>query len=195
MKPLKKLIDRGLRIRVIGFDDAPFASPRNSRVNLAGVVCSGTVFEGMLWGEVHKDGIDATEVTVNMVVNSKFHEQIHMVLLDGLSFGGFNLIDLPKLADQLHRPCVAVMRKPPDISAMKKALLHFDDSDNRMGLLEKAGPIHQTGNFCFQVMGESPETTARALKRISNQGHVPEALRIAHLIGSAIIFGQSGKRA
>lgn len=195
MKSIKKLILQDLRIRVIGFDDAPFKSRRNSPVNIAGVVCSGTRFEGMLWGEVRKDGSDATDVVADLLMKSKFHDQVHMVLIDGLAFGGFNLVDLPELAHRLHRPCVAVMRRPPDIPAIKKALMHFEDHERRISVLEKAGEIYEKENFCFQVIGERPEITAEALKRISDQGNVPEALRLAHLIGAAVITGQSSKRA
>jgi uncharacterized protein len=195
MKSLQKLIERNLLIRVIGFDDAPFRKRRNSAVYIAGAVCAGTAFEGLLWGKVQKDGSDATDVLSRMILNSKFHEQVHMVLTDGLAFGGFNLINLPRLADQLDRPCVAVMRKQPDIPAIQKALGHFDDCQHRLELLEKAGTVHQTGNLCFQVIGEHPDITAEALRRISSQGNVPEALRIAHLIGSAVVTGQSSRRA
>ncbi len=195
MKSLEKLLEQNSRIRVIGFDDAPFISQRNSPVKVAGVVCSGTRFEGMLWGEVRKDGDDATDVTSEMLLKSKFNEQIHMVLLDGLAFGGFNLIDLPELARRLDRPCISVMRKPPDFAAIKKALMNFDDHENRIRLLGKAGKVHIEDNCCFQVIGESPEVTAKALNSVSDQGNVPEALRIAHLIGAAVITGQSTKRA
>ena len=195
MKSIKKLISQNLRIRVVGFDDAPFKSRRNSPVKVAGVVCSGTRFEGMLWGEVRKDGNDATDVITGLLLNSKFHEQVHMVLVDGLAFGGFNLIDLPELARCVDRPCVAVMRKRPDIRAIKRALMHFEDHEKRIGLLEKAGEIYREDDFYFQVVGEDPEVTATAVKSISDQGNVPEALRLAHLIGAAVITGQSSKRA
>ena len=195
MKSIKKLIRQNLRIRVVGFDDAPFKSRRNGPVKVAGVVCSGTRFEGMLWGEVRKDGNDATDVIADMLLKSKFNDQVHMVLIDGLAFGGFNLIDLPELARCVDRPCVAVMRKLPDIAAINKALMHFDDYEERIGLIKKAGEIYTEGDLYFQVIGEKPEVTAKALKRVSDQGNVPEALRLAHLIGAAVITGQSSKRA
>ena len=195
MKSINKLIRQDLKIRVIGFDDAPFMSRRNSPVNVAGVVCSGTRFEGMLWGEVHKDGSDATDIITDLLLKSKFNDQVHMVLIDGLAFGGFNLIDLPELACRLDRPCVTVMRKPPDITAIKKALMHFTDYESRIRLLEKAGEIHNLDNFYFQVIGEEPSIIGSALKSVSDQGNVPEALRLAHLIGSAVITGQSSRRA
>ncbi len=195
MKSLEKLVEQDLRIRVIGFDDAPFKSRRNSLVKVAGVVCSGIRFEGMLWGEVHKDGRDATDVISDLLLKSKFNDQIHMVLIDGLAFGGFNLVDLPELVRRLDRPCVTVMRKLPDFTAIRKALLNFDDHKERIYLMEKAGEIYKEGRIYFQVIGEAPEVTAKALKSVSDQGNVPEALRLAHLIGAAVITGQSSKRA
>ncbi len=195
MKPLEQLIQQDLNIRVIGFDDAPFKSRRNSSVKIAGVVCSGIRFEGMLWGEVRSDGNDATDVLSDLLLNSKFNDQVHMVLIDGLAFGGFNLVDLPELAARLDRPCVAVMRKFPDMAAIRKALMHFDDHEVRLGLIEKAGEIYTEGNVYFQVIGEEPEITAEVIKRVSDQGYVPEALRLAHLIGAAVINGESSKRA
>ncbi len=195
MKALNELIDRNSRIRVIGFDDAPFDMDNDRRVNISGVVCSGSRFEGMLWGEVEKDGDNATDILVRMVLASKFYEQIHMVLMDGLAFGGFNLIDLPRLTRSLDRPCVAVMRKPPDMPAIKRALTRFDDYEKRFHLISTAGEIHDAGNIYFQVIDEDPAVIGKALKMVSDQGNVPEALRLAHMIGAAVVLGQSGKRA
>ncbi|MGA9522477.1 MAG: DUF99 family protein [Myxococcaceae bacterium] len=47
----------------------------------------------------------------------------------------------------------------------------------------------------FQVQGGDPDEIAQALRRITDTGHVPEALRLAHLIGSAIVTGESSHRA
>ena len=195
MKSLKDLIDRNLRIRVVGFDDAPFNALSNDNVKIAGIICSGTRFEGMLWGEVEKDGTDATDVISNLLFKSKFIDQVHLVLLDGLAFGGFNLVNLPELANRLDRPCVAVMRKRPDLKAVKEALKSCDGHEERIDLLAKAGKIYQDGNLHYQVSGEDPVVTAKVLSRLSNNGNVPEALRLAHIIGAAVITGQSSRRA
>jgi endonuclease V-like protein UPF0215 family len=47
----------------------------------------------------------------------------------------------------------------------------------------------------FQVAGAEPDEVARGLARLSDRGNVPEALRLAHLIGSAVRQGESGRRA
>ena len=181
--------------RVIGFDDAPFAKKVGSPVNVSGIVCAGTRMEGMLWGQATRDGDDATDTLLTMLKGSKFHHQVHLALIDGLTIGGFNVIDLPTLAAEIDRPCIAVMRKMPDRPAIERALRRFDDYERRWGLILKAGDIHQHGAFVYQVAGASPETVALALQRLTDTGHVPECLRLAHLIGSAIKTGSSSRRA
>lgn len=195
MKSLPELFRRNLTPRVIGFDDAPFDHQRGASVDVAGIVCTGGAFEGMLWGQVAKDGLDATEALVTMVTQSKFHDQVHAILLDGLAFGGFNLIDLPTLSRRLERPCVAVMRRPPNMPSVHRALRHFHDEPLRRATIERAGEIHQVGGFVFQVMGATPEDTAQLLASATLHGNVPEPLRMAHLINSAFKTGQSSNRA
>ena len=186
MKSLAEVLRLRRQVRVVGFDDAPFDRTPGSPVNVSGIVCSNTRFEGMMWGEATKDGTDATDVLAELLLAGKFYEQVHAVLIDGLAIGGFNLIDLPQLAERLDRPCVAVMRKHPNLDKVRAVLERFDDAPYRLRLLERAGPIHQEGGFVFQVIGERPAVVARALAAVTDQGRVPEPLRLAHLIGAAV---------
>ena len=64
-----------------------------------------------------------------------------------------------------------------------------------MAIIERAGPIHVREPFVFQVVGASPEHSTEALSLLTDRGHVPEALRLAHLIGAAVMTGQSSQRA
>lgn len=195
MKGLETLLESRLTIRVMGFDDAPFGRRAGSPVDIAGVVCGGTRFEGMVWGTATRDGDDATAVMARLLLDSKFADQVHVVLIDGLAVGGFNLVDLPALAAAVGRPCVAVMRKPPDLAAIRRALERFDDVERRLALIARAGAIHTHGPFVFQAAGAEPSAVGRALDALTDRGKVPEALRLAHLIGSAVKTGQSGRRA
>ena len=164
-------------------------------MNLAGVVCRGTRFEGMLWGETRKDGWGATDRVVQMLQSSKYLAQVHIVLLDGIAFGGLNVVDLPALAAAVKRPCVAVMRRMPDLDGMERAIRRLPRPERRLERMRRAGPIHRRGPFVFQVVGLEPDPTHEALTRLTDTGHVPEALRLAHLIGSAVRDGQSRGRA
>ena len=183
------------QIRVIGFDDAPFIRHTSKPVAVAGVICAGTRFEGMLWGCIKADGWDSTEKLGELIINSKFHPQLHLVLLDGIGMGGFNLIDLPQLSKEVQLPCVTVMRKLPKLGKMKQAISRLPEPEKRFALLQKAGEIYAYPPFYFQVCQLSPDVTARVLKRLTDRGHVPEALRLAHLIGSAVKKGESGRQA
>lgn len=169
-------------IRVIGFDDAPFQRRRGSRVSIAGVVCAGTRFEGMVWGHARQDGWNATDTLCKLLIGGKFLPQLHIVLLDGIAFGGFNVVDLPKLADTLSLPCVAVMRRQPNLPAVEQAIRRLPQPERRLRILQRAGEIHAFRPFFFQVCGETPEVTAAVLQRLTDCGKVPEALRLAPVI-------------
>lgn len=195
MSPGRRLPPADRTLRAVGFDDAPFRRGRRGDVGVAGVVCAGTRFEGLLWGHVRQDGWNATEALIRLLDGGKFLPQLHLVLLDGISLGGFNVVDLPRLAAALERPCLAVMRRPPDLAAVEAALRRLPRAAARLELLRRAGPIHQRGGFVFQVQGAAPEDAAAALARITDRGAVPEPLRLAHLVGAAVRTGESGRRA
>ena len=195
MKSLAEVLRLGRQIRSIGFDDAPFDRTPGSPVHVSGIVCLDTRIEGMLWGQATKDGHDATDTIAELLLQSKFYDQVHVVLLDGIAVGGFNIVDLPALAARLERPCVAVMRKVPDLVAVQEVIRRLPDPDDRLDRLARAGAIHEVGGFIFQVCGEKPGVVARGLAQLTDRGRVPEPLRLAHLIGSAVQLGQSGRRA
>lgn len=192
---LETLLEQNKLIRAVGFDDAPFTRRASHPVSLAGIICAGTRFEGMLWGEIQPDGWDATATIATMLLNSKFLPQLHIVLLDGISLGGFNIVDLPALANAVRLPCVSVMRRLPNLTKVEYALRRLPEPERRLEIIAQAGQIYQSFPFVFQVCGATPAITARVLARLTDRGHVPEPLRLAHLIASAVIKGESGKQA
>ncbi len=195
MRKRSPLPPAGKTLRAVGFDDAPFARGRRGDVGVAGVVCAGTRFEGLVWGRLRQDGWNATDALAGLLLGGKFLPQLHLVLLDGVSFGGLNLVDLAALAERLGRPCVAVMRRPPALAAMERAVRTLPHPERRLALLRAAGPIHREGTFTFQVAGAGPAEIGLALARLTDRGAVPEPLRLAHLVGAAVRRGESGRRA
>ena len=192
---LASLLKHRRVIRVIGFDDAPFKRKKGGCANISGIICANTRFEGMVWGQVRQDGWNSTDTICKLLIGGKFLPQLHLVLLDGIAFGGFNVIDLPQLSERLALPCIAVMRRQPSLDAIEKAIHRLPQPKRRLKLLQRAGEIHSFGPFFFQVCGESPEVIAEVLQRLTDCGNVPEALRLAHLIGAAVMKGESGSSA
>lgn len=191
------MLEQHKTFRILGIDDTPFDRQQSHPVPIAGIICAGTRFEGMLWTHVTRDGEDATEHLIQTIQDSKFYSQLHAVLFDGIAVAGFNMIDLPLFASRLGLPCLALMRKAPDLDGIYLALqrLGKDTAESRWATLQRAGQIYSHRAFCFQVQGLDPNLAGRFLEKVTDNGHVPEALRLAHLIGSAIASGVSSKRA
>ena len=193
---LEKLLSCGRKIRAIGFDDAHYADKtRGVEVNVAGIVCSDTRFEGMLWGTIEKDGFDSTEKLTQLLISSKFAAQVQVIVTDGITFGGCNVVDLKQLQESTGVPVIAVMRRHPDLVAFRHVVDQLDDPQRRWQAVTAAGEIYQVLDHVFQVVGLEPLIAARVLKRLTDQGKIPEPIRLAHLIGSAVKLGTSGKRA
>jgi hypothetical protein len=192
---IERLLRRGRHLSVIGIDDGPFRRDRRGDVLVCGVVCRGTRFEGLLTTRIRRDGWNATRRLTQMLRGSKFFPQLHLVLLDGVALGGLNVVDLAALAKATGRPCLTVMRRRPDLASFEHALAQLPHPQRRRALVSRAGPIHPGHGLWFQSVGLPAEQAREALRRLTIEGNVPEALRLAHLIGGGLVTGQSGRRA
>ena len=181
---------------VIGFDDAPFPPNYRGKVTVVGTVFARLRFTGMLVNEVDKDGDDAAEQLVRLVSGSKFFENIHLIMLQGIALGGFNVVDVHYLHTQLDLPVVVVARRPPDFDAIRQALLdNVPNGKHKWELIQNLGPMTPIGPICAQWVGMTREEVAATLPRFIVEGHIPEPLRTAHLIAGAIADGESRGRA
>ncbi len=192
---LENILRRGRRLRTLGIDDSPFQRGSRGDVLVCGAVYSGDEFEGLLTTRVRQDGWNATARLISMVAGSKFHAQLHLVMLDGITLGGFNMVDLPRLAGETGLPCVAVTRKQPDRDAILRALENLTRPERRRRIMERAGPVRRAGKLWFQACGVAEQTARRAIQACATRGHMPQCIRAAHLIGSGVVTGESGKRA
>lgn len=181
---------------VIGFDDAPF--PRNHRgdVLLVGAVYAGPRLEGVLSDKVRRDGINATRTIVRLVSKSHYREHLQAVLLQGITFAGFNVVDLQAAFDALKLPVIAVSRRQPDMEAVRNALLdHVPGGQRKWRLIQKAGPVEPAAGVYVQRAGISLRDTETLIERLALNGRLPEPLRTAHLIAGGIAQGESRHRA
>ena len=105
-------------IHVVGFDDAPFERAFRGDVRVIGAVFAGERLDGVLSGRVRRDGANSTRVLAGMVRASRFFPQLHAVLLQGITFAGFNVVDLPALHALVGLPVLVVSRRQPDNGPM-----------------------------------------------------------------------------
>jgi endonuclease V-like protein UPF0215 family len=191
--------------RVIGFDDSPFEKFNKKKNALAvGVIFRGGLyFEGMLKTSVKIDGFNSTKKIVEAVKSSKFYPQLKAILFDGISLGGFNVIDVEELYKKTGIPVIIIMRKRPNFEEIFKAIKHTAKPELRIEKIKKAGIIRKvyvsnsniSGLLYYQKHGCSENYAENIIKLTTTRSLIPEPLRIAHLIASAIIEGESRGRA
>lgn len=184
-------------IRIIGWDDAPFTF-RDRKTLLIGAVCrGGGLLDGVLTAWIDIDGHDATENIAKAVMESGHYDQLRVIMLDGITFGGFNIVDLKSLHRKTGLPVLAMMRSRPNLESIGKALERFSDRRERMGMIEGAGPVAETAiksrvirekdkKICYQKVGVSRKTAEEIIRVSCTRSLVPEPLRLAHLIGSGL---------
>jgi endonuclease V-like protein UPF0215 family len=190
-----KLIHKQGNVRVIGFDDAPHKRHVDTAIQVNGIITNQAIFEGMISGVVASDGLNAAFVLADMVLNSKFEDQLHAILIDGITFA-FNTVDLPALYRMTNIPVIAVMRHEPNLDRIFKVIEKYsEDMEGYKDVYKNAGTIFKHGKFFFQCYGLSEAQAQYILDQSTVTGHVPESLRIAHLIGSSIKTGQSSRGA
>ncbi|NIR58841.1 MAG: DUF99 family protein [Gammaproteobacteria bacterium] len=180
---------------VIGFDDAPFARDHRGDVLLVGAVFAGLRLEGVLSGRVRRDGVNATRTIVRMVSASRFAAHLQVVLLQGIAVAGFNVVDIDALHRRLGVPVIVVARRPPDMTAIRRALLtrRVPGGRRKWALIERAGPMQPLAGLYVQRIGIDEVRTRALIERLAVHGAVPEPLRTAHLIASGLA-GSSRQR-
>ena len=181
---------------VVGFDDGPFARDRpGARVLLVGAVCARTRLDGLLAGHVRKDGRDATARIAALVRGSPFERHVRAVLLGGITFAGFNVVDIHALAAALDRPVLVVAGRRPRLPLIQEALAHLPDGARKWAVIERAGPMEPLAGLFVQRAGLTPTEAAELLAATTLHGKLPEPLRLAHLIAGGVVTGTSRGRA
>jgi len=180
---------------VIGFDDAPFERHERGRVRLVGAVCARTRLDGVVSGFVTRDAVNSTACMIELVQRSQFRDHVRAVLLQGIAVAGFNVVDVQTLHRELDVPVLVVMRRRPRMALIEQALRHTRGAARKWALIEHAGEIEPFGAVHCQRIGLSPTETRDLLAATTLHGHLPEPLRLAHLIAGGVTTGKSRGRA
>jgi len=190
---LEKMVKK--EIRVIGIDDSPFNKFKDKKILVVGVVMrGGSWVDGILSTKVDVDGNDATKKITSMIKKCKFKPQLQCIFLDGIAVAGFNVIDVQELNKKTKLPVVVVIRRKPNIKNIKKTLIKINKKQ-KIKLIEKAGNVVQIGDIFVQLTGIDLEEAKKVLKVVCTRSLIPEPIRLAHLIASGVVLGESRGRA
>lgn len=180
-------------IRVLGVDDGVFVPHTKGVATVVGVVYRGGHWlDGVMRTEVEIDGMDATEKIASMITASPHYDQLRVVMLNGVTFAGFNVVDIKKLFERVRLPVITVTREKPDFDDIRRALRNLPEYENRLEAMEDAGKIIEVHTrdaeqaVYVQIAGISEEDAEKILKSTSTRSNIPEALRVAHIIASGL---------
>jgi len=180
-------------IRVLGIDDGGFVPRTKGTVDVVGVVYRGGYwFEGVMRAEITIDGLDATEKIAAMIESSPYYRELRIVVLDGVTFAGFNVVDISKLSRRVELLVISVTRKKPELEEIRSALKNLSDFEIRWRAMENAGKIFEVETrkgenpVYMHIAGILREDAEKIMKKTSTRSLIPEALRVAHIIASGL---------
>jgi len=180
-------------IRVLGVDDGVFTPHVKGLVPVVGVVFRGGYWlDGVMHTKVEVDGFDATEKIASMIINSPHHKQLRVIMLNGITLAGFNVVNVKELNAETRLPIIAITREKPNLKEIREALKNLPESEKRWKTIQNAGEIFgvstrsKSEKLYMQTSGILEEDARKILQLTSTRSSIPEALRVAHLIASGI---------
>jgi len=150
--------------------------------------------DGLVSCYVDKDGSEATDKLARMINKTKFKPQLQYILLDGIAVAGFNVINVKKLSKETKLPVIVVIRDYPNFKEIISALNKLNMKE-KIKLIEKAGKVEKVGKVYAQLTNISKEEAEHLFKILCTHSNVPEPIRLAHIIGSGLVRGESHGRA
>lgn len=180
-------------IRVLGIDDGKFKPYSKEQVLVAGVVFRGGYWlDGVMSTQIRVDAFDATAKISIMIKSSPHYKQLRVIMLNGITFAGFNIVDMKKLNEKTGLPVIAVVSKKPDLNRVHAALQNLALSEERWKAITNAGDIFpvitRVGKqpIYVEAVGISKELVIEILRLTSTRSKIPEPLRVAHMVASGI---------
>jgi endonuclease V-like protein UPF0215 family len=162
-------------------------------VPVVGVVFRGGFWlDGVMHTEIAVDGFDATDKISSMITGSVHYKQLRVIMLYGITFAGFNVVDIKRLSAETGLPVVAVTREKPDLIKIRKALRNLPRSEERWTAVLNAGEMSEVSTrnpkerIYLHAAGLGLADAEKVVRLTSTRSNIPEALRVAHLVASGI---------
>jgi uncharacterized protein len=183
------------RPHLLGVDDAPFDKLQPGPVPIVAVAMEGhDVIESVAVGEFPVDGEGATEYLAGWIGGFRGRKGLQGVALGGITIAGLGIVDVGGLAERLGIPILVVTRHNPASSDLADAL-RAAGLAHRLGLLGRVPRAYGIGEGLYLAHAGATRVEAEQLVMATlAKARLPEPLRVAHLIGQAIVLGESRGR-
>lgn len=189
---MRKLRTVKPEIRILGVDDGFFVPHQPGKCTIIGVVFRGGYWlEGIMRTQVEVDGLDATDKISEMIARSQHRKQLRVVMLDGITFAGFNVVDVSELSEMVGLPVIAITRERPNLEDIRTALENLPFTERRWKAIADREQLfevigHRKSRIFMQTAGLELNTAREIVIKTSTRSNIPEPLRVAHLIASGL---------
>jgi endonuclease V-like protein UPF0215 family len=180
---------------VLGIDDAPFEKRQRHPVPIVGVMMEGVdLVESVAKTEFAVDGDGATEFLFGWMSGLRCFASLQGIVLGGITIAGLGVVDIEALARRSERPILVVTRRRPRNARLVGAL-RTAGFEERVAIVEGSPRAARVSDGLYVAhAGTDAASAARMARAIVGKAQVPEPLRVAHLIGRAIVIGESRGR-
>ncbi len=179
-------------IHLFGVEDGSFkefSSATPSFTIICGVETELDKIIDVRLAKIQIDGADATQKLLSIIKNI----EVNAVILGGITFAGFNIIDPNKILNETGIPVIIYSGTRPDNEKMLLALKkHFDDWHWRWDIIKKLGPVYSTRThpkeppIYFEVIGCSNKWGEHILQLSAIVSRIPEPVRTAGIIARGL---------
>lgn len=184
-----------MRPHVLGIDDGPFRKGQRAPVPIVGVMMEGAdLVEGVAVGAFPVDGEGVTDYLAAWIRAQRWRPSLQAVIFGGVTIAGLGLIDARALSEALDLPVLLVTRRDTRASTLDRAL-RAAGLAARLDVLARTPPARRVGPGLYVAAAGADDATADALVHATlGKARLPEPLRLAHLIATALVRGASQGR-
>jgi endonuclease V-like protein UPF0215 family len=178
-------------LKVAGVEDGSFSNYHDDTVQYTPLCITkmlGTHLLSLDITPITVDGLDSTENLLNVVKKNK----VDAIILSGITFGGFNIVDAELLNIETGIPVIVFTVDEPKNFAIKNALIkNFSDWRLRWARIEKLEPfhsvrIHKVKPIFYETIGCNKKWAEEVLRSQCKNSRVPEAVRVAKMIARGV---------
>jgi uncharacterized protein len=150
--------------------------------------------ESVAMGRFPVDGEGVTDYLAGWIGGLRTRPALQGVILGGITVAGLAVVDVVGLAERLGLPVLVVTRRNPVGSDLAEAL-RSAGLDHRIAIFQRVPRSFGVGEGLYLAHAGTSRTEAeRLVLSCLAKSRLPEPLRVAHLIGQAIVLRESRGR-
>ena len=184
-----------MKHHIRGIDDAPFVKYTDDEVPVVAVMMEGaTHVDGVALNRMKIDDPEATRFVIEWIKSMKWTASLQGIIFGGVTIAGLGLIQLPVFFRELNIPVITVTRHDTKESTLETAL-EAAGLSRLIPILNGNPPAVEIQEGIYaSFVGVTEKEVVKLIRSTLQKSTMPEPLRIAHLVGAALVNGESKGR-